>query len=263
MAYLVYSLKDMVSSAAAAQLKRITNATEGTPIGGMRSFDCNGITLLELQQHHLESEFLDTAISTDCIIFLSRHSSSKGLPALTAHPEGNWGNEAKVGGKPKELSVAAPIQMLKVLCSMKKTNQTDVPIVYEATHHGPLLKTPSLYAEMGGNEEVWKNEELAGILAKSVIESFDIEPQYEKIAVGIGGLHYADKFTRLALDGKYAFSHIMPRHFVSEVDMLAQAFERSSPKAEIAAIEWKSLKGEERDKVINKLSEIGYDYVRV
>ncbi len=263
MVELVYSLMDTVSKAAAEQLKEMTGAKETGKVEGMPSFNCNGTRMLELSEHHLHSEFLDKAISTDCIIFISRHSSAKGLPAFTAHPEGNWSNEAKVGGKPKELSTAAPAQMLKMLLAMKKNNDTDAPITYEATHHGPLLKTPSLYAEMGGNEEVWQNKKMAGILAKSVIDSLEIRPEFDKVAVGIGGLHYADKFTRLALEGKFAFSHIMPRHFVSEVDMLGQAFERSSPKGEVAVIEWKSLKAQERELVLKKLQELGYDYVKV
>jgi D-aminoacyl-tRNA deacylase len=260
---LVYSLKDIVSMAAAEELKAFTNARETGKDESTRSFDCGGKTLIEISEHHIYAEFLDKKLSTDCIIFLSRHSSSRGMPAFTVHPEGNWSNEAKVGGKPKELSTAAPVQMLKVLLALKKDNDTDMPITYEATHHGPLLTTPSLYTEVGGNEEIWKNKRMANLLARSVFDSFDIEPKYDKIAVGIGGLHYADKFARLALEGKFAFSHIMPRHFVSEVDMLEQAFQRSSPKAEVAVIEWKSLKAEEREKVINKLKDIGYDYVRV
>lgn len=262
MTLIVYSLKDEVSTRAAEALKKIAPFEETKPLNGMRHFFCDGVGLLEIKESHLNAEFLDK-LAADCIIFLSKHSSSKEVPAFTVHPEGNWTTEAKLGGKPKELSVAAPVQMLQVLSSMQNANQTGVQVTYEATHHGPLLKTPSLYAEIGGNDSVRSNPEYIKFLANSVLSSLTNEVGYEKIALGIGGLHYADRFAKRALEGKYAFAHIMSRHNVDNVDMIGQALTRSSLKTEVAVIDWKSITDFQRQNVIKKLEEFGIDYYKI
>lgn len=265
MVFIVYSLQDLVSTSAAEELKKQVAFEEVEEISGMKHFKCEKIDMLELTARHLDCEFLDDLIKTDVIIILSRHTSAKGLPSFTVHPEGNWTEEAKIGGKPKQLATASPIWMLKILGTLTRENKTDIPVTYEATHHGPFLKTPSLYAEIGGNQDVWKNKTLSSFMAKAVFDSIKDEkpPEFDKVAFGIGGLHYADKFAKLALSGKYAFSHIMSRHYITQIDMLQQGIERSSPKAEIAVMEWKSMNSEERTNIINKLNELGIDYAKV
>ena len=101
------------------------------------------------------------------------------------------------------------------------------------------------------------------MLADSVLEAVEIKPEYKKIAVGIGSGHYAAKFTKLALKGEYAFSHMMPKYYGNEFEMLGQAVERSKPKAEVAVIEWKGLKSEARQRILAKLNSLGIDFVRV
>ncbi len=261
--FIVYSTQDEVSRNSAAALMAQESLREAQPIGGMRHFLMGHTDVLELGTRHLDSDFLDSTVSTDCIIFLSRHSSTAGVPAFTVHPEGNWSAEAKIGGRPRTLSVASPPWMLRVLSSMKRNNTTGIPVTYEATHHGPLLSTPSLYAEIGGNQDVWADKGLASVLSRSVVEAIDTEVAYDKVALGIGGLHYADKFTRLALEGKFAFGHIMPKYYAGEVGMIEQAISRSIPRPDVAAIEWKSLKSNQRDVIIAKLDELGLDHVRV
>lgn len=259
---IVYSHEDVVSSRAGEVLKRQAGLTEAAPLHGMRRFQGAGVDLLELKEHHLYSDDLD-ALGTDLIVVLSRHTSEKGVRAFCVHPVGNWTGEAKIGGRPRELGVAAPVAMLRCLKALSAMNSTSLAVTYEATHHGPLLKTPLMYAELGGHESVHDDQDLLGILTGAVLNSLDMDAPYEKVALGIGGLHYESKFTRLALEGKYAFSHMMSKYYVGEVDMLAQAASRSQPVPEVAVIEWKSITSEQRTAVIRKLSEIGLDYIRV
>jgi D-aminoacyl-tRNA deacylase len=153
--------------------------------------------------------------------------------------------------------------MARIINAMKKNNKSDVPVTYEATHHGPLLKTPSLYAEIGGTDEVRNSREFAELLARSVFESLNDEVHYDKVAVGLGGLHYSDRFAKLTFNGKYIFSHIMPRHYVQNINMISQGIERSVPKAEIGLIDWKSIKAEEREGIIKKLNELGIDHEKI
>jgi D-aminoacyl-tRNA deacylase len=263
MVFVVYSPIDPVSVNAAEAMKSLLKFEDADPIGGMKHLKCGNIDFIELNTIHLYADFLDDYIKNDTIIFLSRHGSIKNIAAFTVHPEGNWTNEAKLGGKPNELAVSSPIQMAKVLHAMKKNNKSDIPVIYEATHHGPLLNTPSLYAEIGGTQEIRDSKDHANFLAKSVADSVDQEISYDKVAVGLGGLHYADRFAKLTIENKYIFSHIMPRHYIENVDMIKQGVERSVPKAEIGIIDWKSLKAEQREKVIGKLNELGLDYEKI
>ena len=127
-------------------------------------------------------------------------------------------------------------------------------------------RTPSLFVEVGGTEKALESERYARIVAKSVIETVDggvQEACMKECVLGIGGLHYEDKFTRLALGSGYAFSHMMARHHISEVGMLGQAAERSSVRPDKALIEWKSIRASDREAVIAELNRVGIDYERI
>jgi D-aminoacyl-tRNA deacylase len=180
------------------------------------------------------------------------------------HAEGNWSDKNELGGEPKQLSVAAPKAMLSVLIELSKQEPKDIGITYEATHHGPLLKTPSLFVELGGDEATIEDTGMAKILAAAVANSIQKDDyDYKKVALGIGGTHYPRKFTQSAIGGEYAFAHIMSKYYVHEIDMLDQAVERSNPRPEVAAIEWKSVNSSDRASIINKLNQMGLDYVRL
>jgi D-aminoacyl-tRNA deacylase len=263
MPLLVYSTTDPTSVNIADAIKDSLPMREEGAIQGHRHFRSNRVDMLEIGTPNVTADFVDNIIETDLIIFLSRHSSGKEIPSFTVHPEGNWSEDTKVGGKPRQLSVAAPIAMLSILKKMKEKDHKGIGVTYEATHHGPFLKTPSLFAEIGGNDEARGSRELAKVVADSIIDSFDYEPEYDKIAIGIGGLHYADRFVKRALLGKYAFGHIMSKHYVQEVEMLRQAYERSSPKPETALIEWDCMSGEVRERMLRVLEDMGLDYEKI
>ncbi|MGI0141282.1 MAG: D-aminoacyl-tRNA deacylase [Candidatus Micrarchaeales archaeon] len=217
----------------------------------------------------VHAEFVDSW-GFGVIYFLSKHKSNNGIPSLTTHSLGNWGVGAKIGGKPHELSCAAPYQMLSVLNRINMMDASGVEKTYEATHHGPLLKTPSLFVELGGDDATINNPELAKRLADALYvaipEGKAITP--EKVAIGIGGMHYPRKFTQLALEKGYAFSHIMPKHAITNQDgsdnlaMLDQAAQKSKDTPNLAVIEWKSINAPTKDRVIKKLNELGLEYER-
>ncbi|MEM0154342.1 MAG: D-aminoacyl-tRNA deacylase [Methanothrix sp.] len=196
-------------------------------------------------------------------IFMSKHSSSKSVGSFTVHSEGNWSSKAELGGVANRLSMAAPLEMLNTLIQMSRIKVDGIEVTYEATHHGPLTYKKSFFAEVGGNAEVVASTAMAEFLAKAIINSLDMGNNSNHIAIGIGGNHYASKFTKLALEKGYAFAHIMPRYYASEIEMLNQAFEMSLPRPEIAVVEWKSLSAKERTPILKKLDEIGIDYERV
>lgn len=261
MVYFVYS-NDVTSSNIARSLISVLALPETEDFHGFQSFGSGGIRMIKIDGRLIDADFLDKLLD-DTVIFLSRHSSSKGISSFTVHAEGNWSSENRLGGRPKSLSVSSPENMIKLLCSIKGVEKDGMEVTYEATHHGPYLNVPSLFVELGGNEDVMNSESLAEVLANAVAASIDKEPEYDKIVVGIGGMHYSGKFTRLALEGKYAFAHIMPKYHATCTDMLKSAFERSDITAEIAVIEWKSIKAVEREMIVRELDRLGIDYAKV
>jgi D-aminoacyl-tRNA deacylase len=261
---LVYSTLDIASSNIAEAVKVRMDFEETKPIGGFRHFSSEHIDMIEMGSGLVNADSIDKTIGTDFIVFMSRHSSAKGIATFTTHAEGNWSDEAEFGGRPKALSMASPVNMLSMLGAMEEANTTEIPVMYEATHHGPLLDTPSFFVELGGNEETIRDKRYAEVVAESIVGMLHRGPgEYEKLALGIGGTHYPEKFTKLALEGKYAFAHMMPRYQIDNVDMLQKAIERSDAEVEVAVIEWKSIKAADRDKIIGRLGELGLDYERV
>ncbi len=261
MVYFVYS-EETASSNIAESLRSILDLKDADEFHGLKHFSNDGIDMIGISGRLIGADFLD-GIVEDTMIFLSRHSSSKGIPAFTVHAEGNWSEDISLGGRPKELSISSPLNMLNVLGAISRSNTTGIQVTYEATHHGPFLNNPSFFVELGGSDDVINSKEQAGLIANAVAKGLEEESEFDKIAVGIGGMHYPGKFTRLSLEGKYAFAHIMPKYHVNCTDMLKKAFERSDRKAEIAVIEWKSIKAVEREMIVRELDVLGIDYAKV
>lgn len=155
-------------------------------------------------------------------IFLSRHRSKTGEPTLTVHPIGNF-NDAEFGGQPKTLVPCAPRMMTHLLRLIKKNLQpTDLQykVCYEVTHHGPFLKTPTLFAEVGSTEIQWQQQKPASIIATSLLElltTYHYEEDFPRdipVLLGIGGGHYAPRFTDVAFEKKVAFGHMIPSYHI-------------------------------------------------
>ena len=250
----------------AAALTSIAKFERVDDVGGLRHYRHENLDLLELHTNMLESDFLDGLIKTDLMVFVCSHTSSKGVASLTVHSEGNWSGEVKLGGKPRQISFASPGRMHDILIMMGRNNKIGLPVIYEATHHGPFLKTPSMFVEVGGDYKALNSPAYANVVAKSVFESLFMrgdEAGAKTVVAGFGGMHYADKFTRIAFDKDYAFSHIMPKYYINEVDMVEQAVDRSSIIPERAVIEWKSINAGQRNGIIKVLDKLGVDHERV
>jgi D-aminoacyl-tRNA deacylase len=262
MVCIVYSKAEETSKSLGERVLGILGAEEAAEVEGRRRFRSGTTDILELDKLPIHEEGLDSLVKTDLFIFLSRHRSSKGVASFTVHPLGNWTANAEAGGRPGMLSVAAPWQMRNMLSIITNGNDTGVAVTYEATHHGPLLETPSFFVEIGGSEAVTDRHH--DVLARSVCSYLSSRHEsIGEVALAIGGTHYPEKFTKLALEGKYAFCHIMPKHSCTYSDMLKMGLERSSPAATKAVIDWKGIAAPEREIAIRRLGELGVDYVRV
>lgn len=232
----------------------------------------SGSLMIYLSDSPLTEFSLDIP-GADVLCFVSKHSSAAQKGAITTHATGNWGRDALLGGKPRSLSVSAPVEMLSFLStsSTMQLSSSKIEITYEATHHGPLLSKSALFVELGGNSDIASSDHLHIRMAEAILKSMDDarSQEYTKVVIGISGTHYPSKFSKLAVEKNYAFSHILPKHHAFDetgdenLTVLRQAVEKTPIKVDSAVIEWKSFNSASREKIIKALGEIGLDYERV
>ena len=183
------------------------------------SFCLEGTRLITINKLHIHAEKIDrewfeeTSIKIENIVFLSRHKAASGRPSLTVHPIGNWG-KADYGGFAGKLSRTSPIWMTGLLLKIYEKRLPGYDICFEATHHGPLLETPTMFLEIGSSEEQWELREPAHALTKSLLE---LKPAKGTVVVGIGGGHYTPRFTEAALSHQVCFGHIVANYGVSSL----------------------------------------------
>ncbi|MEM4713359.1 MAG: D-aminoacyl-tRNA deacylase, partial [Candidatus Bathyarchaeia archaeon] len=157
----------------------------------------------------------------DLIIFISRHSSLSGTPTLSVHTPGNF-EKADLGGIPRKVSIAPANAMktaLRTMAKLVEEKYLNYKISYECTHHGPSLDAPAMFAELGSTPKNWEDLEAAEVVAHATMKAVaDFDKQTSKAALGIGGPHYNEKFTRIALEEDKAFGHIIPKYAVAKID---------------------------------------------
>jgi len=145
------------------------------------------------------------------LVFPSRHRSESGIGCLTVHPLGNLGANAEVGGEPGRIVPSSARLMTDALRQLEEPAQAaGVSATYEATHHGPLLHQPAFFVEIADVLSDADRTQVAGPVSDALRDL--TEDPSDRIAVGVGGGHYAPHFTELALTRRWAFTHIVPRH---------------------------------------------------
>ena len=210
---------------------------------------------------------LDEYFNPQAYIFLSRHSAESGIASLTAHTTGNFSAEAKFGGAAKELGRADPALLKNYLVSLwrRRGRVGDYEITMEATHHGPTsLQKPVLFVELGSSEKYWGDRKAAEVVAEALMDSLAEKKIWPKIALGFGGTHYPEKFTKLLIEDEYAFSFIAPKHALEYVDdrMVGQMLQRTNGPVRYAVLDWKGL-GPHKEKVVNLVKQFGLEEIRV
>jgi len=206
-----------------------------------------GTRLITIEELHIHAEGIDkkwinqTNLDIENIVFLSRHKAASGRPSLTVHPIGNWGT-ADYGGKEGEISGVAPEWMTGLLLSIRKNRIPGYDVCFEATHHGPLLETPTMFLEIGSSESEWEKKEPAEALVKSLLE---LEPATGVNVIGIGGGHYTPRFTEAAFSHEVCFGHMVANYGVPVLnpELVAKAISHS--KAEGIYFHRKGMKKSE------------------
>ena len=171
-----------------------------------------------IEDEHIYHDNVDDEIealgySIDTIIFASRHASMAKRKTLTVHPVGNF-SKAKYGGKDATLILCNPLLMKKGLELLKEKSLKGYEVCYEATHHGPYLKKPCFFIEVGSTEREWKDEKACKTVAEAILQ---MEEEKATISIGIGGGHYAPRFTEIALEKNVAFGHIAAKYAVKHL----------------------------------------------
>jgi D-aminoacyl-tRNA deacylase len=172
---------------------------------------------IHLNHDHVDRELASQGILLDAVVFASRHASRSGHNTLSVHPVGNY-RSAAYGGRERTLVPAAPYLMAQALRHMAADAQ-GLPylVCYEVTHHGPYLETPSLFIEVGSTAREWQDRQACRVVA-AAITRLEV-PSQDTVAVGIGGGHYAPRFTDIAKRKRVAFGHMIPRYHLEDLNL--------------------------------------------
>jgi D-aminoacyl-tRNA deacylase len=202
----------------------------------------------------IHAEGADRGLGAGILVFLSRHSSTHPVPALTVHVTGNFGDPV-FGGESRTLAPAAPAMMHAVLRGLARHAPPGYRASYEATHHGPTaLSIPSLFVEIGSTETEWNDPAAADAAARAVLEA---APGVVIPLIGFGGTHYAVRQTEIALSSKGAFGHIAPSREVPGLDGVLVAAMARQTGALAAYLDRKALTKAETDRLQEVLARIG------
>jgi D-aminoacyl-tRNA deacylase len=210
--------------------------------GGGRYYRTDGFELREFDALHLDIEgAADAFADPDLLVFASRHSGDTG-PLLTAHFTGNFG-PAQFGGEDGELVRACPNAHARLLRAFDEHAPPEYDVGMECTHHGPsTVGVPSMFVELGSDEEQWRDSEAARAVARAILDLRGVDSARERQFVGFGGGHYAPRFERIVRETEWAVGHIASDWNLEAMgspaenrETIRRAFERSN--AEYAVCE--------------------------
>ena len=223
--------------------------------------------LVTIDRMHVHAENIDRkaeefGVKVDDIVVLSRHSSSSGKPTLTVHPIGNY-RANEMGGQAETLVKAAPHLMTATLRRMAAINKDPVySVSFEVTHHGPYVDVPTMYIEIGSDESHWGDRTAAEVLVDSLLSAD--EKDYPTV-IGVGGGHYAPRFTELVLSTKVDMGHMVPNYQINDASddevsrMISSAAKASG--TEMVYVHRNSMKGPEERRVNGIIDSLGLQRV--
>jgi D-aminoacyl-tRNA deacylase len=249
MRLLLCSESDVASVNIRDALLGIEGWTEEGALQGRPCFRRGSDLLATVQEVHLFADDVDSVVSRSCgvgidrVVFLSRHKAASGIPTLTVHPIGNF-SKADFGGRPFTLVKASPDMMTSALRDLTRNAQgLGFQVSFEVTHHGPYLEAPTMYIEIGSSEEYWGSKDAAQAIAVTLLHSHHVEAPK---AIGIGGGHYAPRFSEVVATKRISFGHMIPNHFADHADddtlksVVAMALDKSEG-AKLVYIHKKSM----------------------
>lgn len=210
------------------------------------------IAIIDREKIFAESIDMDieriTGSRIEKVIVASRHRSESGMKSLTVHPVGNY-SKADLGGRERTLVNVPARSMTGALLKLNEINYLqDFSVNYEVTHHGPYMERPVFFIEIGSNEAEWMNPDAGEIIARTIISFRDTD---DPVAVGIGGGHYAPRFTKLALEKRISFGHMAPRYALDHIDLDMLLQMESKSGAKYVVMEKKDLPSPQRKRLLD------------
>ena len=265
---IVSSTTDVASSTLADALVEVAGFTStGVNLHGEAVYQKGPYLLARFEGTIVSPPSLDEYFNPQAYIFLSRHSAESGIASLTAHTTGNFSAEAKFGGAGRELGRADPALLKNYLRALwaRRAEAEGYEVTLEATHHGPtsLLK-PVLFVELGSSERHWGDKNAAGVVARALMDSLASREIWTKVAIGFGGTHYPEKFTKLLVEEELALSFVAPKYSLEHVDegVFGQMLQRTNAPVRYAVLDWKGL-GLHKEKVVGLIKRFGLEEIRV
>jgi D-aminoacyl-tRNA deacylase len=206
-----------------------------------------------------------SAMDADVLIFASSHKGESGKPTLTVHCVGNFG-KAEMGGKDKIIVKGSAVLVRNYLCRLQELRERehlDYEVGLEVTHHGPYADKIVVYIELGSTEPQWRDERAAKVVAEAIVSATNLTQKNEKIAIALGGGHYAPEFTKLLLRTDYAIAHTCAKYALENFneEMLQKMISATVEKVEYIIVDWKGL-GEHKERVMKICETAGLQILR-
>jgi len=218
---IVTSSEDPASINIRARLLEKPGWTEKGSFNGHPLLAKDDFRMVQVDRIHLDEDCIDDRVTekiretVDVIIFASRHRAESKIPTLTVHPIGNYAS-ADFGGKPGTLCRCSPQLMTSALRELTvRAKGMGFNVSFETTHHGPSVNSPALYIEIGSYEELWGREDAAEAIADTILS---VKDHAYPVVLGVGGGHYAPRYTEIALLRKVAFGHMAANYALAALD---------------------------------------------
>lgn len=247
---------------------RLLEAAKWSEEGEFHGYPCHRLRdmmMVSIDQLHLHLDHVDQTvgrtlgIDVDEVVFLSKHRAASGKPTLTMHPIGNFG-KADFGGREGTLVPASPSFLSGLLRSLSSSAKgLPFEVSYEVTHHGPFLDVPTTFVEIGSDETRWGNVDAARAMTEALLNCV---PADGPIVVGIGGGHYAPRFSEVTLAKRVRFGHMVAKHVLDGktdqevLEMVGKAMIASGTRS--AYVHKKSFSRPEARRISELLVGAGY-----
>lgn len=255
------------------------------------------VHILSIEKTHVHADSIDmihekeVSCGINEVLVLSRHVSSTDTPAITLHaiglpgiyPPGAPGKSGGINGQlvpPSPRFGALYREMLKEARIQKLDKYFDLTL--EATHHGPVLYSPTLYIEIGSTHSDWNREDALNLWAVVLCKVLGLNGGTPlgswkgegDVMVGLGGGHYAPRHKAVAEKGKIWLGHVLAGYSLDfarteqvtgvnstilwqdSILSAVKSTKKAFPGGNIFVhLDRKSFKGWQRDEIRNLLAE--------
>jgi len=196
-------------------------------------------------------------VDAEEVLVASRHASTTGKPALTAHVPGELSNY--------KLAIASPPTIKAAILELRRVHDEldlSYDVSLEATHHGPTdLEVPVTFVEIGSSLEQWRDPRAGEAVARAIMTAAK-RPIEGRSAIGFGGTHYARKHTEVTLKTDVNVGHILPKYQSLDEKLIREALARTNDDSVLFALDWKGLKAESRELVKVVAAKLGVQVIR-